>query len=67
MKIKFKTFKPGITTFAGGRVTVGADENLNTWLEEHPSVEIISWQTTPVGTTNEIYITIQYREQEDKT
>ena len=62
MKIKFKTFKPGITTFAGGRVTVGADENLTTWLEEHLGIEIISWQTTPVGTTNEIYITIQYKE-----
>lgn len=36
---KFRIFKPGITTFAGGRITVGADENLNTWLEEHPDVE----------------------------
>ena len=59
---KFKIFKPGITAFAGGRITVGADENLNTWLEEHPGVEVISWQTTPVGTTNECYITIQYKE-----
>ena len=59
---KFRIFKPGITTFAGGRITVGADENLNTWLEEHPSVEVISWQATPVGDHNELYITIQYKE-----
>ena len=62
---RFKIFKPGITTFAGGRITVGADENLNNWLEEHPSVEVISWQATPVGTTNECYITIQYKENEE--
>jgi hypothetical protein len=62
MKIKFRTFRPGITTFAGGKITVSAAENLNSWLEENPDIEIISWQATPVGTTNEIYITIQYRE-----
>lgn len=33
---KFKTFRPGITTFAGGRIAVSATENLNEWLEEHP-------------------------------
>ena len=38
---------------------------LNEWLEENPDVEIISWQTTPVGAENELYITIQYREWED--
>jgi hypothetical protein len=65
MKIKFKTFQPGITTFCGGKVSVSAAENLNKWLEENPKVEIISWQATPVGTTNELYITIQYRELED--
>ena len=59
---KFKTFRPGVTTFAGGKVPVSAAENLNTWLEEHPEVEIISWQTTPIGQTNELYITIQYKE-----
>ena len=59
---KFKTFRPGITTFAGGRIAVSATENLNEWLEEHPEVEIINWQTTPIGSTNEFYITIQYKE-----
>ena len=52
--IKFKTFRPGITTFCGGKVDISAAENLN--------VEIISWQTTPIGQTNELYITIQYKE-----
>jgi hypothetical protein len=60
---KFRIFRPGVTTFAGGRVTVGADENLNTWLDEHPNIEVLSWQTCPIGTTNELYITIQYEEQ----
>ena len=59
---KFKIFRPGITTFAGGRINVSAAENLNEWLEEHPEVEILSWQTTPIGQTNELYITIQYKE-----
>ena len=62
---KFRIFRPGVTTFAGGRVTVSADTNLNEWLEEHPEVEILSWQTTPTGTTNELYITIQYKEKDE--
>jgi hypothetical protein len=66
MKIKFKTFHPGkkyINSF--GPYTITATEALNDWLAENPNVEIISWQTTPVGTAGELYITIQYREQED--
>ena len=62
---KFKTFRPGIATFAGGRINVSAADNLNKWLEEHPEVEILSWQTTPIGQTNELYITIQYKEKEE--
>lgn len=66
MKIKFKTFYPeaerGCCT---GTYTLTAATVLNRWLAENPNVEIINWQTTPVGTTNELYITIQYRELED--
>lgn len=64
MKIKFKTFCPGtaVTNKVYGPQKHPADYFLNTWLEENPNVELISWQTTPVGTTNEIYITIQYKE-----
>lgn len=61
MKIKFKTFQP----VYGGVYSVvvkNAATVLNEWIEENPNVEIISWQTTPVGTTDEIYITIQYKE-----
>lgn len=35
---------------------------LNKWLEENPNVEVISWQTTPVGDHIEWYITIHYME-----
>lgn len=64
MKIKFKIFRP---CYGGvyGVVVKDADTVLNEWLEENPNVEIISWQTTPVGTTKELYITIQYRESGD--
>jgi hypothetical protein len=57
MKTKFQTFWPACS--------VTATTQLNDWLAEHPNVEIISWQTTPVGTTNSLYITIQYRELEE--
>ena len=63
MKIKFKTFNPSTEhDYYHGKYIVSATAALNKWLEENPNVEIISWQTTPVGTTNEIYITIQYKE-----
>jgi hypothetical protein len=66
MKIKFKIFKPGtaVSNKFYGPQKHSADYFINRWLEENPNVEIISWQTTPVGTTNELYITIQYREVE---
>jgi hypothetical protein len=64
MNIKFKTFQP---VYGGvyGVVVKNAATVLNEWIEENPIVEIISWQATAVGTDNEIYITIQYREFED--
>ena len=67
MKIRFKTFNP-YTEYdrAHGNSTVSATTALNCWLEENPKVEVISWQTTPIGTTNELYITIQYREREEE-
>ena len=66
MKIKFKTFNPFTERDCyNGKYIVSATTALNKWLEENPNVEIISWQTTPVGTINEIYITIQYRELDD--
>jgi hypothetical protein len=66
MSIKFKTFNP-CTDYdrIHGRYNITAATALNKWLEENPNVEVLSWQTTPVGTANELYITIQYRERED--
>jgi hypothetical protein len=62
---RFKTFNPyQESDYYHGNYTISATTALNKWLEENPRVEIISWQTTPVGTTNELYITIQYRERE---
>lgn len=52
--IKFKTFFQDYHDSAATRLTA--------WLTEHPYVELISWQTTPVGTRNEVAITIQYKE-----
>lgn len=63
MKIKFKTFNPyKESDYYQGNYTVYAATALNDWPKKNPNVEIISWQTTPVGTTNELYITIQYKE-----
>ena len=66
MKIKFKTFYP-VQEYGScaGTYTIVAANVLNRWLAENPNVEIISWQATPVGTTNELYITIQYKEFEE--
>lgn len=61
--IKFKTFNPyEESDYYKGKRWVSATTALNNWLEKNPNVEIISWHTTSVGTTNELYITIQYRE-----
>jgi hypothetical protein len=66
MKIKFKTFHPYEEhDYYLGKRLISSASAINRWLEENPNVEIIGWQTTPVGTTNELYITIQYREFED--
>jgi len=68
MKIKFKTFQPGtaVTNKVYGPQKCPADYFLNRWLEENPNVEVISWQATAVGTTNELYLTIQYRVFEEE-
>ena len=65
MNIKFRTFNP-YTEYdqRHGNYTVSATTALNSWLAENPKIDIISWETTPVGTTNELYITIMYREWE---
>lgn len=68
MKIKFKIFRPMWEYQQRGpsscNVCISPDIQLNEWLAENPKVEIINWQATPVGTSNELYITIQYRELE---
>ena len=61
--IKFRTFWP----YKESRPTLGivyisATQALNEWVEENPNIEIIDWKTTPVGGLNELYITIQYKE-----
>lgn len=61
---KFKTFRP-YWEYDGsghGKVHIGADVQINDWLKENPNIEVISWQATPVGDHNELYITIQYKE-----
>jgi hypothetical protein len=63
MKIKFKTFNLYTEQdYYHGKYAVSATSALNKWLEENPKVEVISWQTCAVGTANELYITIQYKE-----
>lgn len=66
MKTRFKTFRP-IWKYRGNcNVCICPEVQINDWLKENPDIEIINWQTTSVGTANELYITIQYRELENK-
>ena len=61
--IKFKTFNPyEESDYYRVKRYISATTSLNDCLEKNPNVEIISWQTTPVGDHNELYITIQYKE-----
>lgn len=67
MMIKFKTFHPYkelVDAYNHEYHTVSATEALNSWLKENPNVEVLDWQTTAVGTTNALYITIQYKTRE---
>jgi hypothetical protein len=63
-KIKFITFRPEWEYSEYGRSNTCRTPavQINDWLKENPDIEIISWQATSVGTTNELYITIQYKE-----
>lgn len=65
--IKFITFRPEWEYDDRGRGNVCRTPavQINDWLAENLGIEIIHWQATPVGTTNELYITIQYRELEE--
>jgi hypothetical protein len=63
--IKFITFKPSPPYDEKGYYTNSSKDTtclLNEWLEEHPRAEIINWQACPVGDHNELYITVQYKE-----
>lgn len=60
--IKFITFRPEREPNSNSIVVISATNSLNKWLKENPNVEIVDWRTTPVGTANELYITIQYKE-----
>lgn len=62
---KFKIFHPYCYTELGKKRYQDTADYLNEWLKENPKVEVVSWQATPIGTTNELYITVQYRELED--
>jgi hypothetical protein len=63
MNIKFRTFN-SYTEYdrQHGDYIVSATTAANNWLKENPKVDIISWQTTVVGTYRELQITILYRE-----
>ena len=66
MKVKFKVFRP-IWEYrrngpSSGNVSIGPDIQLNDWLAENPNIEIVSWQAVPIGTTNELYMVVQYEE-----
>jgi O-acetylhomoserine/O-acetylserine sulfhydrylase-like pyridoxal-dependent enzyme len=63
--IKFRTFKP-FTEYDNQhrQVVYSATLQVNEWLEDNPDVEIVSWQTTAVGKEHELYITIQYKENQ---
>lgn len=66
MKTKFITFRPMWEYCGNCNVCISPEVQINDWLKENPNVEVISWQTCAVGSTGELYITIQYRElQED--
>ena len=68
--IKFRTFRPIWEWQERGRgpyscscnVCISPEVQINDWLAENPNVEIISWQATAVEDHNELYITIQYKE-----
>ena len=64
--IKFRTFWPYKESRPTlGIVYVSATQALNEWLEENPNMEIIDWKPCPVGDHNELYITIQYKENNE--
>ena len=67
--IKFKTFSPRVEyeqvgNYGRSTLHISATTQVNDWLEDNPDVEIISWHTTAVGKEHELWITIQYKENQ---
>ena len=64
--IKFKTFRPTWEWQSRGphscNVCISPEVQINDWLVANPDIEIIHWQACSVGDHNELYITIQYKE-----
>lgn len=61
---KFITFRPIWEYDGHGRsnVCISPTVQINDWLEANHNIRVLSWQATPVGDHNELYITIQYKE-----
>ena len=61
---KFRTFRPEWEYSDCRRCQICRPPavQINDWLKENPDIEIIHWQACSVGTSNELYITIQYKE-----
>lgn len=60
MNIRFVSFESGYEMDHGCKCYISAYMRANKWLENHPKVEVISWQTTALGV--HLCITLEYRE-----
>jgi hypothetical protein len=62
MRNKLGYFVSGIEYNHGMKTEVSATMRFNRWLETHANIEVISWQTTSIGESNQLCIVVEYKE-----
>jgi len=63
MKTGFKHFVSDYYYVKDTKHWISADNLVNNWLKENPTLEVVSWQAVNTGKDNQLCIVIEYKER----
>lgn len=63
MKTGFKHFISDYRYVHDQRIWISADIQVNDWLKENPTLEVVNWQAVGTGKDNQLCIVIEYKEK----